>query len=143
MNLRDIMTRDIEVIQPHDTLQMAARKMRERDIGFLPMYEGDQLIGVLTDRDLAVRAVADGLNPEAILGRDMVTAPAIYCFDDQDAEDAAWLMYRNQIRRLMVLDRNDKRPLGIISLGDLVGHVDDQLIGQVLQSVSAPVKSPS
>ena len=143
MKLNEIMTRVVEVIQPNDTLHAAAKKMRDRDIGFLPVYEGEQLIGVVTDRDLTIRALADGLNAASVLGRDMVTAPAIYCYEDQDVNEAARLMRENRIRRLVVLNRRGERLVGVVSLGDLSGIVDDKLLGQVMQNVTSPVKSPS
>jgi len=140
MKLREIMSDNVEVIHPDDTLQTAAEKMRDRDIGFLPVCDGDRLIGVLTDRDLITRALADGLESKAILGRDLVTSPAIYCFDDQSVEEAAKLMHDNQIRRLVVLSR-DKQMVGVISLGDLAMTASDKLTGDVLQSVSEPVSA--
>jgi CBS domain-containing protein len=130
------MTRDVEFIQPNDSLQLAARKMRDRDIGFLPVHEGDELIGVVTDRDIAVRAIANGLNPDAILGRELVTSPVVYCFEDQSVEDAARLMRDNQIRRLVVLDRKNNQPVGVISLGDLAGTVKEKTAGKTLESIS-------
>ena len=142
MKVKEVMTRDVEIIQPNDSLQMAAQKMRDRDIGFLPVYEGDELIGVVTDRDLAIRAVAGGMDSKAILGREIVTSPVVYCFDNQDVEEAARLMRQNQIRRLLVLDRSDNRPVGVISLGDLAGSVKETTSERVLQSVSTPVNSP-
>ena len=138
MKLNEIMTRDVEIIHPEDTLQTAAQKMRERDIGFLPVCDGDRLIGVLSDRDLVVRALADGVNSSAIVGRDLITSPAIYCFDDQSLDEAAKLMHDNQIRRLVILNRDDKHMVGVISLGDLAINVDDKLSGDVLQSISEP-----
>ena len=138
MKLKEIMTRDVEVIHPEDTLQTAAKKMRDRDIGFLPVCDGDRLIGVLSDRDVIVRALADGVNSSAIVGRDLITSPAIYCFDDQSLDEAAKLMHDNQIRRLIILSRDDKRMVGVISLGDLAINVDDKLSGDVLQSISEP-----
>ena len=140
MKLREIMSDNVEVIYPDDTLQTAAEKMRDRDIGFLPVCDGERLIGVLTDRDLITRALADGLEVKAMLGRDLVTAPAIYCFDDQGVDEAAKLMHDNQIRRLVVLSR-DKQMVGVISLGDLAMTADDKLSGDVLQSVSEPMSA--
>jgi CBS domain-containing protein len=140
MKLREIMTSEVEVIHPNDTLQTAARKMHDRDIGFLPVCDGDRLIGVLTDRDLITRALAEGTESKAILGRDLVTSPAIYCFDDQNVDEAAKLMHDNQIRRLVILNR-DKRMVGVISLGDLAMNIDDKKSGDVLQSVSEPLSA--
>ena len=140
MKLREIMTSEVEVIHPNDTLQTAARKMHDRDIGFLPVCDGDRLIGVLTDRDLITRGLAEGMESKAMLGRDLVTSPAIYCFDDQNVNEAAKLMHDNQIRRLVILSR-DKRMVGVVSLGDLAMNIDDKKSGDVLQSVSEPLSA--
>jgi CBS domain-containing protein len=138
MKLREIMTSDVEILHPDDTLLTAARKMRERDIGFLPVYDGDQLIGVVTDRDLVMRGLAAGMQPDAMIGRDLLTAPAIYCYDDQSVDEASGLMRDNQIRRLVILHRGDDRVIGVVSLGDLAMNADKKTSGEVLQSVSEP-----
>jgi len=132
------MTRDVEVIHPDDSLQIAAQKMRDRDIGFLPVCDGDRLVGVLSDRDITVRALAQGMQTDSMLGRDLMTSPVIYCFDDQDIDYAAKVMEENQIRRLVVLGRADKRLLGVVSLGDLATHDTTKRSGKVLQKVSEP-----
>lgn len=137
MKLSEIMTREVEIIQPDDTLRLAAQKMRDRDIGFLPVCDGDSLMGVLSDRDITIRAFADGMDINVMLGRDLMTTPAIYCFDDQDVKDAAKLMGENQIRRLVILGRESERVVGVISLGDLARKGID-VSGQVLQRVSEP-----
>ena len=141
MKLSEIMTSEVEIIHPEDTLQTAAQKMRDRDIGFLPVCDDDRLIGVLSDRDVIVRALADGMDPQTMIGRDLVTSPAIFCFDDQTVDEAAKLMHDNQIRRLVVLRRDDKRMVGVVSLGDLAVNVDDKLSGEVLQSISEPIST--
>jgi len=138
MKLSEIMTQDVEIIQPDDTLRLAAQKMRDRDIGFLPVCDGDSLMGVLSDRDIAIRALADGMDIGVMLGRDLMTTPALYCFDDQDVTEAAKVMGDNQIRRLVILGRENERVVGIISLGDLVRKGITDLSGQVLQKVSEP-----
>jgi len=138
MKLSEIMTRDVEIVQPDDTLRLAAQKMRDRDIGFLPVCDGDSLMGVLSDRDITIRAFADGMDISVMLGRDLMTTPAIYCFDDQDVTEAAKVMGENQIRRLVILGRENERVVGVISLGDLVRKGITDLSGQVLQKVSEP-----
>lgn len=138
MKLSEIMTRDVEIIQPDDTLKVAAQKMRDRDIGFLPVCDGESLMGVLSDRDIAIRALADGMDIAVMLGRDLMTTPAIYAFDDQDVAEAAKIMEENQIRRLVILDRDDKRLVGVISLGDLARKGITDISGRVLQRVSEP-----
>jgi CBS domain-containing protein len=137
MKLKEIMTRDVEVIHPDDSLQAAAQKMRDRDIGFLPVCDGDRLIGVVSDRDMIVRVIAEGKDPTAMMGRSLVTTPVIYCFEDQDVDEAARIMQENQIRRLVILNR-DKRLVGVVSLGDLAMNRPADQSGEVLQSVSEP-----
>lgn len=138
MKIKEIMSTNVEVVHPNDTLQTAARKMRDRDIGFLPVFEGDQLIGVLTDRDLVMRCIAEGMNAKAVIGRETATSPAVYCYSDEDVEDAAHLMDHHRIRRLVILNRNNNRLAGVISLGDLAGATDEKLAGHVLVGVSVP-----
>jgi CBS domain-containing protein len=138
MKIKEIMTRNVEIIHPNDTLRDAAEKMRAHDIGFLPVYNGAELIGVLTDRDIVVRAMAKGSDPRTMLTWEFVTSPAIYCFEDQSVDDAIELMHDNQIRRLVILDRTNKQLAGVISLGDLAINVDDKISGEVLQRVSVP-----
>lgn len=142
MKLGEIMTREVEIVQPDDSLQLAARKMRDRDIGFLPVCDGTTLIGVLSDRDLTIRALAEGMDGAVMLSRDLMTTPAIYCFDDQDVSEAARIMEEKQIRRLVVLSRGDERLVGVISLGDLARKESADLSGSVLQKVSEPSESP-
>jgi CBS domain-containing protein len=138
MKLREIMTRDVVVLQPDDSLQSAAKKMRDRDIGFLPVCDGENLIGVISDRDITIRALADGMDVNIMLGRDLMTSPAIYCFDDQDVREAAQIMEEHQIRRLVVLSREDNRLVGVVSLGDLARNASTNRSGRVLQKVSEP-----
>ena len=138
MKLKQIMTTNIATIHPNDTLQIAARIMRDRDVGFLPVYEGNELLGVLSDRDIVIRAVAEGMNPTAMLTKHLVTSPVVSCFEDQSVDDAAQLMHENQVRRLVVLDRKTKQLVGIVSLGDLATHVGEKMSGEVLQHVSVP-----
>jgi CBS domain-containing protein len=138
MKLSEIMTRDVVVMQPDDSLQSAAKKMRDRNIGFLPVCDGEDLLGVISDRDITIRALADGMDVNIMLGRDLMTAPAIYCYDDQDVSEAAKIMEDNQIRRLVVLSREDKRLVGVVSLGDVARNESADRSGQVLQKVSEP-----
>jgi CBS domain-containing protein len=96
-------------------------------------------MGALTDRDITIRALADGMDIKVMLGRDLMTTPALYCFDDQDVTEAAKVMADNQVRRLVILGRENERVVGVISLGDLVRKGITDLSGQVLQKVSEPV----
>jgi CBS domain-containing protein len=138
MKLSEIMTRDVVVIQPDDSLLSAAKKMRDRNIGFLPVCDGETLIGVLSDRDITIRALAEGMDVNIMLGRDLMTTPAIYCFEDQEVNEAAKIMEENQIRRLVVLSREDKRLVGVVSLGDLARNQTTDRSGRVLKKVSEP-----
>ncbi len=140
MQLKDVMTRDVEVVHPNATLEEAAAKMDSLDIGPLPVCDGNRLVGMVTDRDITVRATAAGKDPRTTQVRDVMTDNVVYCFDDDDTNEAARLMEEQQIRRLVVLDR-DKRLVGIVSLGDLaVATQDDQLSGEVLERISEPAE---
>jgi CBS domain-containing protein len=139
MNVKDVMTRGVKCTHPSTTLQEAARMMRDLDVGPLPVCgDNERLVGLLTDRDIAVRAVADGQDPRTTTVRDVMTPDIVYCFEDQDVSEAARLMKEHQIRRLVVLNR-DKRLVGIVSLGDLaVDAGDDAMAGNTLEAVSEP-----
>jgi CBS domain-containing protein len=140
MQVKDVMTSDVECVSPDTTLREAAQKMNELDVGPLPICgDDDRLAGIVTDRDITVRAVAAGLDPSTAQVRDIMTPNIIYCFEDQEISDAAHMMEQNQIRRLVVLNR-DKRLVGIVSLGDLaVDTGDEQLAGHTLEAISEPV----
>lgn len=138
MQVRDIMTPGVECVAPDDTLQEAARKMSSLDVGPLPVCDNDRITGMLTDRDITVRATAEGLDPRTAKVREAMTKDVVYCFDDQDAREAANMMQEKKIRRLMVLNR-DKRLVGIVSLGDLTTKTGDERgCGEVLRDVSEP-----
>ena len=140
MKLKEVMTPGVEVIAPEATLQQAAAKMRRLNIGPLPVCDGDQLVGMLTDRDITVRAVAEGCDPTSTTVREAMTPDIAYCFDDQAIEDAIQMMEQYQIRRLPILDR-DKRLVGMVSLGDLaVSSGDQQQVGETLKQVSEPAE---
>jgi CBS domain-containing protein len=140
MKVKDVMTRHVECVGPDETIQAAARKMRDLDVGPMPICDHDRLVGMVTDRDLAVRAVAEGRDPTACHVSEVMTPDVVYCFEDQDVTDAADTMAARQIRRLLVLNR-DKRLVGIVSLGDLaVDAGDRRKTAQVLQEVSEPAE---
>ena len=117
MKIRDAMTRDAKLTSPDDTIRHAAQMMKECDCGVLPVAEGDRLVGMITDRDIAVRGVAEGKGPDAKV-REAMTQEVMYCFEDEEAQQAAQNMADIQVRRLPVLNR-DKRLVGIVSLSDL------------------------
>jgi len=136
MKFKDIMSKDIEVLHQDDTIQTAAQKMRDLNVGFLPVLDNGKLIGVLTDRDLVVRTMADGVRPNKRIEKDFISNPGIYCFDDQEVDSAVQLMQMHQIRRLVVLDRNDGSVVGVVSLGDLAINTPSDTSGEVLQVIS-------
>ena len=138
MQLKEIMTPNVEVIAPEATIREAAEKMSHLDIGPLPVCEGERLVGMLTDRDITVRAVAEGCDPVTTLVREVMTPDLVYGFDDQDVEDAARLMEQYQIRRLPVLNRS-KQLVGMVALGDLAVHAGTRPVAaEVLEQVSEP-----
>ena len=139
--IKEIMSSDVEVITPNDTLQTAARKMRDHNIGFLPVCDGEKLVGVISDRDVIVRGLADGMESRALVGYDLISTPPIYCFDDQDVEEAMQIMQQNQIRRLVILTRDEKQMVGVLSLGDVALYSEDDDSGNILQSVSEPASN--
>lgn len=143
MKISEILTPNPQCISPETTLASAAQKMKSLDVGMLPICEKDRLVGTVTDRDIIIRAVASGANPNTATVREAMTPEIVYCFDDEDVEDAAELMEQKQVRRLPVLSR-DKRLVGILSLGDLAVRTQrDKLAGEVLERVSEPASFAS
>jgi CBS domain-containing protein len=140
MQLKDIMTPNVEVIHPEATLQEAAQKMKGLDVGPLPVCDGERLVGMLTDRDITIRATAEGRDPKTTKVQEVMTCEVISAFEDQGVTEAARLMEEHQIRRLVVLNR-DKQLVGIVSLGDLAVYTDNQrLAGEVVERVSEPAE---
>jgi CBS domain-containing protein len=139
MRIKDVMTHEVEVIHPDATIEDAAAKMDALNVGSLPVCDGDRVLGIITDRDITVRATAAGGNPSATRTRDVMTTGIKYCFEDQDVGEAAEMMREAQIRRLIVLNRN-KRLVGIVALGDLAVDTDERLAGRTLKQVSEPAE---
>jgi CBS domain-containing protein len=140
MQIKEVMTHDVEVVRPSAPLKEAAEKMKTLDVGALPVCDGRRLVGMLTDRDISVRAVAEGRDPLDTEVQEVMTADVVYAFEDQRVEEAAQLMSDNQIRRLPIIDR-DKLLVGIVSLGDLaVSAADRSMTGAVLEEVSMPAE---
>ena len=133
MRVAEVMTRDVRLIEPNQTIRDAARLMAEMDAGIVPVREGDRLVGMITDRDIAVRAVAQGRGPDTAV-REVMTDEVKYCYEDDDTNDVARNMADIQVRRLPVLTR-DKRLVGIISLGDMA--VSDEA-GEAVAGISQP-----
>ncbi len=136
MLVRDAMTWRAETIGPDETLQAAARRMRELDIGALPVCEQDRLVGMLTDRDIVIRSIAEGSDPSRATVRGAMTPQVIYCFEDDNVAGAARLMEERAVRRLMVLDSR-KRLVGMLSVDDLA-VVDRALAAEVIEHSREP-----
>jgi CBS domain-containing protein len=133
----DVMTKGVKLASPEDTVQQAARVMSEQDTGALPVGENDRLVGMVTDRDLAVRAVAAGKDPSKTKLREVMSGEPRYVFEDESVEKAAASMAEQQVQRMPVLNR-DKRLVGIISLGDLAREAGGAVGGKALAGVSRP-----
>jgi CBS domain-containing protein len=136
MRVSEAMTRDVRIARPDQSIREAATVMAEIDAGALPVGEQDRLIGVITDRDIAVRAVAQGKAPTTMV-RDVMSQEVLYCFDDQDLDDVAKNMGNVKVRRLPVVNR-DKRLVGILSLGDLVRNEGAKIAAGTVSRISAP-----
>jgi len=138
MQVSEVMTRRAECTGPEVTLQQAAERMRALDVGSLPVCDKDRLVGMVTDRDITLRCVAEGHDPRTDCVRDAMTAAVFYCFEDEDVAEAAQRMRIKQVRRLPVLNR-EKRLTGIVSLGDLAVEAgNEQLVGEALEGISEP-----
>jgi CBS domain-containing protein len=134
MQIRDVMTRNPQLINLDDTIQYAAKLMAECDCGILPVSEGDHLVGMISDRDIAIRGIGNGKGPHSKV-RDAMTRDVKYCFEDEDSGHVAENMADLQVRRLPVMNR-DKRLVGIISLSDLARKEPD--MGKALAGIAQP-----
>jgi CBS domain-containing protein len=136
MQIREVMTSDVRLVDPTTTLKDAAQMMREGDFGLLPIGENDRLVGTITDRDITIRAVASGKDPNSTTVRDAMSQGIFYCFEDQSVDEVAAMMGDKQVRRMPVLNR-DKRLVGIVALGDLATeHGADDDAGEALSEIS-------
>jgi CBS domain-containing protein len=136
MKVSEVMTRDVQTIRPDQKVQEAANFMLSADAGSIPVTDGERLIGMITDRDIAVRGIAKGYGPDTPV-RELMTDDLIVLRIDDDIEEAASKMSQAQVRRLPVIDE-DERLCGIVSLGDLSRQTDDQTASQALEGVSQP-----
>lgn len=137
MEIRDLMTPMVALATPGMTLAEAARVMRAEDVGALPVGEGDRLVGMITDRDIVIRGVAEDVDPAATSVEEIMSDRVLYCFDDQKAEEVARNMGDNRIRRLPVVDR-DKRLVGIVALADLARRLPEAAAAPALNRLSQP-----
>ena len=134
MKIRDVMSKDVQVARPGDTIQEVAARMAAGDFGFMPVADGDKLIGAITDRDIAVRAVAGGAAPTSTVV-EYITRDPHTVRDTDDLKSVLDSMGSKQIRRLPVLDKND-RLVGVVSLGDLSTRVKERYAGETLEDIS-------
>jgi len=136
MHVSECMTREVKIANPQETICDAAKMMADCDAGVLPVGENDRLVGVITDRDIAVRGVAEGKGPSASI-REVMSAEVQYCFEDDDVDQALRKMGALQVRRLPVLNR-DKRLVGIVSLSDLAMNGATARAGTALSDIARP-----
>ncbi len=136
MKVSECMSSDVRIVDPDESLQVAAQAMADIDAGILPVREGDRLIGIITDRDIAVRGVGQGRSPRAKV-REVMSTEVKYCFIDEDADEVLENMAEIQVRRLPVLDR-DKRLVGIISITDFAGNGEAAHAGEALGDIARP-----
>lgn len=136
MKISEIMSRDVYIANPADPLRDVARCMGERDIGFVPVGEDDRLVGTITDRDIVVRALANGGDGSTRAG-DVMTADIKFCYEDEDVDHVMENMGSVQVRRLPVVTR-DKRLVGVVSLGDAALHHDPVSVGLAMSGISEP-----
>lgn len=136
MKVSDVMSRDVRVANQNETIQEAARIMAEIDAGIVPVGYNDRLVGMLTDRDIAIRGIAQGKGPDAKVS-EVMSEEVKYCFEDEDTDDICQNLGDLQIRRIPVVDRN-KRLVGILSLGDLAISDGNGTTGDTLSAISQP-----
>ena len=136
MKVRDAMHKEAVWISPEAPLSEIADKMRREDIGALPVGENDRLVGMVTDRDIALRGFGRGTDPLHATARDVMSSPIIFCTDDADLEDAVHIMERKQVRRLPVID-DERQMVGILSLGDVAASAGPGLCNEAIRAVSA------
>lgn len=136
MNVSEVMTREVVLADPSQPIHEAAKLMAECDAGALLVGRNDRLVGVITDRDIAVRAVAQGLPPDTPVEK-VMSPQVLYCFEDEDVEHVAKNMGENRVRRLPVLNR-EKRLVGIVSFGDLSRTVPARTAGEAIADISTP-----
>jgi CBS domain-containing protein len=137
MKIKEVMNSTVETIEPDATLRVAAQKMKELDVGSLPVCEGEKVIGMVTDRDIVVRATAEGAEPNKAHVREVMTPEVVCCSPEQDVKAAAKLMEEKKVRRIPIVD-GQQHAVGIVSLGDVAARSHNpRLAGEVLSQVAA------
>lgn len=136
MKVQELMHEGVTWVEPDAPVSLISEKMREEDIGSVPVGENDRLIGMVTDRDIALRSFANGRDIAKLTARDLMSEGIVYCRDNEEVEDAVRIMEQKKIRRLPVIDK-DKRMVGMLSLGDISAGSPQSLSGEVMRAVSA------
>jgi CBS domain-containing protein len=135
MKAKDAMHPGVTWVEPDTPVSELARLMRDGDIGSIPIGENDRLVGMVTDRDIVCKGLADGRDVESLTARDVMTGPIVYCRADEDIDDAVRIMEDHQIRRLPVIDE-DKRMVGMLSMGDIADCASRDLTAEVTRAVA-------
>jgi CBS domain-containing protein len=135
MQVKEAMHAGVEWVEPDTSISTVAKKMRDLDIGAIPVCERDHLVGMITDRDITCRAVAKVTDLSKLTASDVMTKDVIYCRDTEDLQDAIHIMEDKQIRRMPAIDE-DKRMVGMLSLGDVSHAASQQITGEVVKAVS-------
>lgn len=138
MKLQDVMTRNPETVSADSSIIDVANKMKSLNVGAIPVVDGDKPIGIITDRDIVVRGIAEGKDLSSLKARDCMSGDLVFCHPNDDITSAAQLMQQKKIRRLLVLDDNNQHVVGIVSLGDLATETDRKLAGSTIEKVSEP-----
>jgi CBS domain-containing protein len=136
MKVKEVMHRGVTWVEPNTSVREIAQMMRDGDIGSVPIGENDRLVGIVTDRDIICRGIADSADCNGLTARDVMSKPIIYCRTDDELEYALRIMEKNKIRRLPVIDEN-KRLAGMLALGDISEIGGEEMAGEVMRSVSA------
>jgi CBS domain-containing protein len=135
MQVKDIMTSNVEALPPDASIKTLALKMRELNLGTIPIEEDGRITGIVTDRDLVLRGLADSRDPDKTLARDIMSREVTFCYDDQDVPDVAHLMEEKKLYRLPVVT-HDGKMVGLFSVSDLAQHAAYELTGEVMHAVS-------
>ena len=136
MKVKDVMHQGAEWVEPQTPIAEVARKMRDMDIGSIPVGENDRLVGMVTDRDIACRGLANGGSGDKLTARDVMSKGIIYCNENEELDDALRIMEQKQVRRLPVIN-DQKRMVGMLSLGDIAHAAPHELSGEVMESVAS------
>ncbi len=140
MQLKDVMTKNVQLIPRNATVRDAAKLMKDIDTGFVPVIDSENMIGIITDRDIVLRSTAEGRNPNETRVEEVMTKEFFFLYEDEDVKEAARVMSERQIRRLPIVNRQEEL-VGVISLGDLSVDVsDEKMTGKALEDISKPAK---